>query len=180
MYAGLFALMLVAAIITIPHAIAQESEHRSDKTRHAQKPVRQASVTGVGVGAAVDNNGNLHRSHYRIDLANSTASDTDYQVKNGQLFILEKGARGAYKLVPQTWKIDLSNNTSAFKATGQVKDEKNVYNVSLTGTKIRDVKNGSLYRVDGNLSGNSTEYDLHYISTFAKKNRSVESMHASK
>ncbi|HEY8110786.1 MAG TPA: hypothetical protein VIG05_07970 [Candidatus Nitrosotenuis sp.] len=204
MYAGLFALMLVAAIVTIPHAIAdkesKDSERKLDKADRVDKkeskrdekqrltmPIRQLVVaTGVGIGAAVDSDGALHRSHYRIDLAvastnstgtntNSTTSDT-YQVKKGQMFILEKGSRGTYKIIPETWRIDISDGKSTFSATGQVKGGKDTYNVSLTGEKIRDVKNGSLYRVDGKLSGNNLEYDLHYISTFAKKNRSVESI----
>ncbi len=208
MYAGLFALMLVAAIVTIPHAVADKEEKSRDSERKLDKsdredrkeskrdekprpvkPIRQVVVaTGVGVGAAVDSDGGLHRSHYRIDLViastnstgntNSTGTNsTDtYQVKKGQIFILEKGSRGTYKIIPETWKIDISDGKSTFSATGQVKGGKDMYNVSLTGEKIRDVKNGSLYRVDGKLSGNSLEYDLHYISTFAKKNRSVESI----
>ncbi|MBI5147145.1 MAG: hypothetical protein HZA84_08030 [Thaumarchaeota archaeon] len=209
MYAGLFALMLVAAIVTIPHAVAdkeeksRDSERKLDKSdredkkesKHDErprpvKPIRQVVATGVGVGAAVDNDGGLHRSHYRIDLVitstnstgntnstgtNSTTTDA-YQVKKGQIFILEKGSRGTYKIIPETWKIDISDGKPTFSATGQVKGGKDTYKVTLTGEKIRDVKNGSLYRVDGKLSGNSLEYDLHYISTFAKKNRSVESI----
>lgn len=197
MYAGLFALMLVAAIVAIPHATADKEEKsrdserkqdKSDKTKEskrdekakAAKQIRQTVSTGVGVGAAVDSNGGLHRSHFRIDLAitstNSTGTNsTDtYQVKKGQVFILEKGSRGTYKIVPETWKTDISEGKSAFSATGQVMGGKNTYSVSLTGEKIRDVKNGSLYMVTGKLGANSTEYDLHYISTFAKKNRSVE------
>ncbi|MBI5133161.1 MAG: hypothetical protein HZA83_00455 [Thaumarchaeota archaeon] len=208
MYAGLFALMLVAAIVTIPHALADNSNKRDseqkgkneqksnkelkskdEKARLVPKPIRQVSVAiGIGVGAAVDNDGNLHRSHYRIDLAatstnsttntNSTGTNStiidSYQVKKGQVFILEKGSRGTYKIVPETWRIDITDGKAAFTATGQVKGGNNTFDVSLTGTKIRDVKNGSLYRVDGKLSGNSTEYELHYISTFSKKNRSVE------
>ena len=208
MYAGLFALLLVAAIVTIPHALADKSEKSRDteksnkeqksrdskhdeKQRLVPKPIRQVSVaTGVGVGAAVDSDGNLHRSHCRIDLANaqstnstgtnstgtnSTTSDT-YQVKKGQVFILEKGSRGTYKIIPETWKIDITDGKATFTAAGQVKGGNDTFNVSLTGNKIRDVKNGSLYRVDGKLSGNSAEYELHYISTFSKKNRSVEAI----
>ncbi len=207
--------MLVAAIVTIPHALADKSEKSRDserksnsdqkfrnsdqksrdsdhdeKARLVPKSIRQASVaTGVGVGAAVDNDGNLHRSHYRIDLAstsntNSTSTNStgtnstsaNYQVKKGQIFILEKGSRGTYKIIPETWKIDITDGKATFSTTGQVKGGNNTYDVSLIGTKIRDVKNGSLYRVDGKLSGNSAEYDLHYISTFSKKNRSVEAL----
>ena len=205
MYAGLFALMLVAAIVTIPHALADKSEksrdterksnisdHKSRDSNHdekarLQKPIRQVFVAiGVGVGAAVDNDGNLHRSHYQIDLANvvntnststnSTTSDMNYQVKKGQIFILEKGTRGTYKIIPETWKIDITDGKTTFSATGQVKGGNNTYDVSLIGTKIRDVKNGSLYRVDGKINGNSTEYELHYISTFSKKNHSGETI----
>ncbi len=203
MYAGLFALMLVAAIVTIAHAVADKEEKSRDSERkldklfakqekrdEKQRPdkQRQTVATGVGVGAAVDSDGALHRSHYRIDLAitstnstgntNSTVTNsTDtYQVKKGQIFILEKGSRGTYKIIPETWRIDIGDNKPTFSATGQVKGGKATYDVSLTGEKIRDVKNGSLYRVDGKLSGNGLEYDMHYISTFAKKNRSVESI----
>lgn len=211
MYAGLFALMLIAAIVTIPHALAdnsnktRDSEQKSNKEksdkeqkskhdekakpvpRPVPKPIRQISVaTGVGVGAAVDSDGNLHRSHYRLDLAASTNSTTptnstgtnsttdSYQVKKGQVFILEKGSRGTYKIVPETWKIDITDGKATFTATGQVRGGNSTFDVSLIGTKIRDVKNGSLYRVDGHLGGNSTGYELHYISTFSKKNRAVE------
>lgn len=210
MYAGLFALMLVAAIVAVPHALADNSnktrdseqkgksdneqkgnrdqkknDNHDEKTRPVPKPIRQVTVAvGVGVGAAVDNDGNLHRSHFRIDLtnamstnstsANSTSTNsTGYQVKKGQLFILEKG-RSAFKFIPETWRTDIADGKSSFTATGQVKDSKNTFSVSLTGSKIRDVKNASLYRVDGKMSTNGTEYDLHYISTFSKKNRSVE------
>lgn len=191
--------MLVAATVTIPHAIADEeetkdSERKLDKSIAKQelkrdekprpvKPIRQMVVaTGVGIGAAVDGDGVLHRSHYRIDLAmsstNSTGTNSNdtYQVKKGQMFILEKGSRGTYKIVPETWRIDISDGKSTFSAAGQVKGGKGTYDVSLTGEKIRDVKNGSLYRVDGKVKGDNIEYDVHYISTFAKKNRAVESI----
>ncbi|WKT58099.1 hypothetical protein QVH35_00780 [Candidatus Nitrosotenuis chungbukensis] len=175
-------MMLVAAIVTIPHAVAdkeeksRDSERKLDKadredkkeSKHDEKPrpakpIRQTVSTGVGVGAAVDIDGGLHRSHYRVDLAitstnstgntNSTVTNsTDtYQVKKGQIFILEKGSRGTYKIIPETWRIDIGDNKSTFSATGQVKGGKATYDVSLTGEKIRDVKNGSLYRVDGKL-----------------------------
>jgi hypothetical protein len=214
MYAGMFALMLVAAMIMIPHAVAdkqdkserksakiEQKSNRQDKAREVEhngepkrlgKLMRQESTsTGVGVGAAIDGSGNLHRSHYRVDLATistnsttlgtnstSTNSTNTYQVKKGQIFILEKG-RDSYKIIPETWKIDVTDGKSTFNASGQVKGGKNTYNISLTGTKIRDVANGSLYRVDGKLGGNGTEYDLHYISTFSKKNRPVEAIDAS-
>lgn len=218
MYAGLFALLLVAAIVTIPHALADNSdktrdseqkgknEQKSNKElkskdekakardekakpfpRPVPKPIRQTSVaTGVGVGAAIDSDGNLHRSHYRLDLAatstNSTAntnstgtnSTDSYQVKKGQIFILDKGVRGTWKIVPNTWKIDITDGKTTFTAAGQVKGGNSILDVSLVGTKIRDVNNASLYRVDGKMGGNSTEYELHYISTFSKKNRTVE------
>ena len=220
MYAGLFALLLVASVVTIPHALAdnsnktRDSEHKGNSEmkspdqkakdakhdekakpfpRPVPKPIRQTSVaTGVGVGAAIDSDGGLHRSHFRLDLANtvitnstntnstgtnSTTTDS-YQVKKGQIFILEKGSRGTYKIVPDTWRIDITDGKTSFSAAGQVKGGNNTFDVSLTGTKIRDVKNGSLYRVDGKLGGNSTEYELHYISTFSKKNRSVEPLDA--
>ncbi len=203
MYAGLFALMLVAAIVTIPHAVADEEKSRDkeqkldkadrkeakhDEKPRPVKPIRQVTSIGVGVGAAVDGDGALHRSHFRIDLAtstnstntnstgtNSTTTDS-YHVKKGQIFILEKGSRGTYKIIPETWRIDIADGKDAFSATGQVKGGKDTYMVTLTGEKIRDAKNGSLYWVNGKLAGNSTEYDMHYISTFAKKNRSVESI----
>ncbi len=130
MYAGLFALLLVAAIVTIPHALADKSEKPKDserksgiekskdtkhdeKARPVPKPIRQISVaTGVGVGAAVDNDGNLHRSHYRIDLANtlntnSTSTNstdtnsTNYQVKKARYSYLKK-AQGAPTRLSQT------------------------------------------------------------------------------
>jgi len=177
MYAGLFAVLLVAAIVTIPHALADKEKSRdqnqNEKAR-PQKPVRQAPVTVVGVGAAVDSDGNLHRSHYRIGLANETASA--YQVKKGQIFILEKGSRGTYQVIPETWKTDITDGKATFSAAGQVKGGDSTYDVSLAGTKIRDVKNASLYRVDGKMSGNGAEYELHYISTFSKKIRSAEAI----
>ncbi|QLH09452.1 hypothetical protein [Candidatus Nitrosotenuis sp. DW1] len=196
-YAGLFALMLVAAVMTIPHAVADEEkskdserkldkpdrkEAKHDEKQRPDKQIRQTVVTGVGVGAAVDSDGALHRSHYRIDLAASSVNSTGtnstdaYQVKKGQIFILEKGSRGTYKIIPETWRIDIGDNRSTFSAAGQIMGGKATYDVSLTGEKIRDAKNGSLYRVDGKISGNNLEYDVHYISTFAKKNRSVESI----
>jgi len=168
MYAGLFAVLLVAAIVTIPHALADKEKSRDQKQNEKirpQKPVRQAPVI-TGVGAAVDGDGNLYRSHYKIGLANETAS---YQVKKGQIFILEKGSRGTYQIIPETWKTDITDGKATFTASGQVKGGDSTYDVSLAGTKIRDVKNASLYRVDGKMSGNGIEYELHYISTLSKK-----------
>lgn len=186
-HAGLFALLLVAAVVAAPSALADKEDKAAKKLDRAEKKdqikelkkelkrpqARQGPVAvTVGVGAAVDSDGNLHRSHYRIGLENATDTGS-YQVKNGQIFILEKG-RGNYKLVPETWKIDIRDGAASFNATGQAKGSNGTYDVSLAGTKIRDVANGAIYQVSGKLVGDGSEYDLHYISTMSKS-RSVDS-----
>jgi hypothetical protein len=167
--AGVFMLMLTAAALGIPQAQAQE---RTDETRTVEpKPMRiKTTAIAIGTGAAVDAAGELHRSHYRFALADSATTDSDYNVKKGQMMIRDDRTRNFYKALPETWKINVSYDGSSFSATGHVVSSSGkTFDVSLEGSKIRDVRDGHLYRVQGKFVGNGLEYELHYLSAIFKR-----------
>ena len=186
-------LMMVTAALTIPQVYAQQE--RSDDTRSNDKrsddkkvddkrsdkvkPSRVARTVAVsiGAGAAIDESGDIHRSHYRFGLVNSTSGDADFTVKKGQMVIRDDHTRGVYKVLPDTWKVNVSDDRSSFTATGKVAGSNDkTYDVSLEGSKIRDVRDGHLYRVQGKFVGNGVEYELHYLSAIFKKSIPVTSL----
>jgi hypothetical protein len=174
MLAGVFMLMLTAAALSIPQAQAQER----DETRVEPKPQRlKTTAIAIGAGAAIDATGDLHRSHYRFALADSTSSDSDYKVKKGQMMIRDDRTRSFYKALPDTWRINLSDDRSSFSATGQVVNSAGLtFDVSLEGSKIRDVRDGHLYRVEGKFVGHGAEYELHYLSAIFKRSLPAETL----
>lgn len=174
--AGIFMLMLTAAALSIPQAQAQE---RTDETRTAEpKPIRvKTTAIAIGAGAAVDVTGELHRSHYRFALADSNTTDSDYKVKKGQMMIRDDRTRNFYKALPETWKINVSDDRGSFSATGQVTSSSGkTFDVSLEGSKIRDVRDGHLYSVQGKFVGNGLEYELHYLSAIFKRSVPAETL----
>jgi hypothetical protein len=176
--AGMFMLMLTAAALGIPQAQAQAQE-RTDVTHTIEpKPIRvKTTAIAIGAGAAVDVTGELHRSHYRFALADSTTTDSDYKVKKGQMMIRDDRTRNFYKALPETWKINVSDDRSSFSATGQVTNSAGkTFDVSLEGSKIRDVRDGHLYMVKGKFVGNGLEYDLHYLSAIFKRSVPAETL----
>lgn len=149
-----------------PHALADPKMLQDKKTSELIR--HRTSAVTFGAGAAVDAEGNLHRSHYRMGLVELTASASEYSVKKGQFVIRDSKIRSSFATVENTWKITINNDV--FSATGKVKDSSaNTYDVSLTGSKIRSLKDGNLYRVEGKFVGNGVEYELHYLSAIFKK-----------
>ncbi|MGQ0771457.1 MAG: hypothetical protein ACT4NT_01600 [Nitrososphaerota archaeon] len=193
MLAGVCMLMMVTAALTIPQVYAQQGrsddtrsddtrshDKRSDDDRKADKVKPRAARTiavAVGAGAAIDESGDIHRSHFRFGLVNSTSNDADFTVKKGQMVIRDDRTRGVYKVLPDTWKVNVSDDRSSFNATGKVSGSNNMtYDVSLEGSKIRDVRDGHLYMVKGKFVGNGFEYELHYLSAIFKKSIPVTSL----
>ncbi len=182
-------LMMITAVLTIPQVYAErsddtrsndkrshddESDRKADKVK--QPRVRTAAVA-IGAGAAIDETGDTHRSHFRFGLVNSTSSDADFTVKKGQMVIRDDRTRGVYTVLPDTWIVNVSDDRSSFSATGKVDGSNNVtYEVSLEGSKIRDVRDGHMYIVHGKFVGNGVEYELHYLSAIFKKSIPVSSL----
>ena len=188
--AGVFMLMMITAALTIPQAYAQEnSDDKSDEKRSTDKrsderkadkvkPIKVRTVAvAIGAGAAVDESGDIHRSHFRFGLVNATTSDADFAVKKGQMVIRDDRTRGVYMVLPDTWKVTVSDDRSSFTATGKVAGSNDTtFDVSLQGSKIRDVRDGHLYRVQGKFVGNGIEYELHYLGAIFKKSIPVTSL----
>jgi len=181
-------LMMVTAALTISQAYAQQersddtrsNDKRSDDDRKADKvkprAARTVAVT-IGAGAAIDESGDIHRSHFRFGLVNSTSGDADFTVKKGQMVIRDDRTRGVYKVLPDTWKVNVSDDRSSFTATGKVAGSNDkTYDVSLEGSKIRDVRDGHMYRVQGKFVGNGVEYELHYLAAIFKKSIPVTAL----
>jgi hypothetical protein len=189
--AGVFMLMMVTAALTIPQAYAQEhsDDTRSDNKRSdgdrsddrkadkVKQPKVRTVAVAIGAGAAIDESGDIHRSHFRFGLVNATSNDADFTVKKGQMVIRDDRTRGVYKVLPDTWKVNVSDDRSSFNATGKVAGSNDTtFEVSLEGAKIRDVRDGHLYRVQGKFVGNGVEYELHYLSAIFKKSIPVTSL----
>ncbi len=192
--AGICMLMMVTAALTIPQVYAQQGrsddtrlddtrshDKRSDDDRKADnvKPRARTVAVAVGTGAAIDESGDIHRSHFRFGLVNSTSNDADFTVKKGQIVIRDDHTRGVYKMIPDTWKVNVSDDRSSFTATGKVSGSNDkAYDVSLEGSKIRDVRNGHLYMVKGKFVGDGVEYELHYLAAIFKKSIPVTALPA--
>jgi hypothetical protein len=186
-------LAMLVSSITIGNAVAQSSDdtNQDDKNEKQQmiedkktekqqriedkkETAKQARENSDGekafaLGLAVKD-GVATKSYLRLWLMpDTTTGDSTYSIKKGTILVADS-SRNMYKLIPDSWNDQKIDITKDFQVEGKVQDKKGtVTTMTLTGEKIVDLKNGSLYSVTGNIETDSSEIGLYYLSPQMKK-----------
>ncbi|MEJ2259989.1 MAG: hypothetical protein P8X78_05730 [Nitrosopumilaceae archaeon] len=164
-FAGLIMMAAILSVsITYDNAFAQGQER---EVNLEERPLRTGTFL-VGSGAAVSEDDNAMRSHFRMGIVETQTNDsghTEYEVKRGVFFVGKHDNRQHFSVIADTWKVSVSPNQKSFDASGQVENQEGlVYEVEISGEEISDLENGNLYFVSGTATGNGEVYELFYIS----------------
>jgi hypothetical protein len=173
--AGTAMLLLFAATLSFGPAMAQSNgddldEKERKKVRPQERPDKERPHRNgtfvMGMGAAIEDNGDAYRSGMKLALAknadDAAATDIEYTVRKGMVVINDEGSPVRYPVVADTWSIEF--NEDAFHAAGVVEDaDGNTYDVSVRGEALGKTKHGILYQVQGTFDGADGDYDLYYF-----------------
>jgi hypothetical protein len=67
-------------------------------------------------------------------------------------------------MLPETWKIIVSEDGFTFEASGQVQNaDEEKFNVELNGYFAMQTRLGNLWSIAGTMTGEDTSYELHYV-----------------
>jgi len=166
-------LLVTAMALTIPVALAQTAPDLNPRQTEPKKPAHLEVTDNLqGEGIIIDNSGNLFKGHYNLDLIQAQSSDNtteSYMVKRGQFIINGEDLGITLKVNPDSWAV--SKSQTGYTASGDVVDiYGKTFKVSLDAKHIRDVKNGSVYQVDGTFNdGSGVIFELHYYSVLKER-----------
>ena len=169
-FAGLVMMAaLLSSSIVYNTAFAQEFERERPQTDR----LPQMGTYLAGSGAAVSEDEQGWRSHFRMGLEESQTSDnghTEYMVKRGVFAVGKHDQRHVFSIVSETWSLSVNQNDKSFDASGKVENQDGkVYDVEISGDKISGLAQGNLYYITGTATGSDDVYDLFYISAMIDK-----------
>jgi hypothetical protein len=158
---GVVVAAALAAAVSFAPIAASAQERGTDDVR------RPRAASGAGIATDLDT-GENSRSAFRAlwHYDNSTDEQT---VSRGTIAISVDEERVTYTFVPNTWEIQMSEDGLTFEASGQVQhtESDRVFDVTLggyLGGPVGFVKRvGTTWSVDGVMSGEDREYELHYV-----------------
>jgi len=165
-FAGLVMMTaLLSSSVVYNTAFAQEFERERPQTDRL--PQMGAYLAGSGAAVSEDQQG--WRSHFRMGLEETEASNnghTEYNVKRGVFAVGKHDQRNTFSVVSETWSLSVKQNDKSFDASGKVENQEGkVYDVEISGDKISSLAYGNLYYITGTATGSDGEvYDLFYIS----------------
>ena len=119
-----------------------------------------------GAGVATDTESGVdYRSGFWVVTQKSNDSDTnEHDVKRGILAIAVEGERIRYQMLPETWKIIVSESGFTFEASGQVQNaNEEKFDVKLNGYFAMHTRLGNLWSIEGTMTGEESSYELHYV-----------------
>ena len=167
---------MLSVSLTYSSAFAQESD---TEVKPAERHLRIGTFL-VGTGAAVSEDENGLRSHFKMGIVESQTDDsghTEYEVKRGVFAVGKHDERQKYTVITDTWEVSVSPNEKSFDASGNVENEEGkVFEVEISGDEISGLEHGTLYYVTGTATGDDgQEYDLFYISALVERTPSIQS-----
>lgn len=172
-FAGLIMMTVILSLsVTYSTAFAQESD-----VEIRDRPIQSHTILG-GAGAAVGDDDQGWRSHFRMGIVESQNDDpdahTEYTVNRGVFIVGKYDNRHYYSVIPDTWEMSVSPNEKSFDASGKVENkEGKIFDIEISGDEISDLQNGTLYFVTGTAVGDDEEYDLFYISALKERIPSI-------
>jgi hypothetical protein len=172
---GVIVAALLAAVAFSPtNALAQETRSGDERIhRTTDRPLatderadhRLGFKVAKGAGVATDTEtGDDFRSGFRVIVQKLNDTDNEYALKRGMLAIAVDGERIRYQMLPETWKIVVSEDGFTFEASGQVQNaEEEKFDVKLNGYFAMHTRLGNLWSIEGTMTGEDTSYELHYV-----------------
>jgi hypothetical protein len=151
---------LVAAVSFAPIA-ASAQERPSGVDIH-----RFRTASGAGIATDIDP-GDDFRSAIRAIWTYNNSTD-ERTMTRGSIVISVDGERVGYQFVADTWELEVAEDGLTFEASGQVENsDGKVFDVSLNGYLGGPVgfmkRIGTTWSVDGVMTGEDREYELHYV-----------------
>ena len=167
---------MLSVSLTYSTAFAQEPEREmklGERSLHAGTYL-------AGSGAAVSEDDNAMRSHFRMGIVETQTNDnghTEYEVKRGVFFVGKHDNRQHFSAIADTWEVSVNPNQKSFDASGTVENpEGKIYDIEISGDEISNLEYGTLYFVTGTAANEDGEvYDLFYISPLVERISSTES-----
>jgi len=138
-FAGLVMMVAILSVsATYSTAFAQEPE-REMKLGERHLPT---GTILVGSGAAVSEDDNAMRSHFRMGIVETQANDNghiEYEVKRGVFFVGKHDDRQHFSVNADTWEVSVSPNQKSFDASGVVENQEGkTYDIEISGDKISE------------------------------------------
>jgi len=166
----MLAASILAAIAFQPGIASAQEIERKERLERAIDRVDENRETRLsfhavkGAGVATDQeSGDNYRSGFRFLLQKVNGSDTEYDVKRGLIGISIDGERVYYTIVPESWSVVLSDDRLTFRASGEVEQGEETFDVNLNGYFAMHTRLGNLWSIHGEMEGKDTQYDLHYV-----------------
>ena len=167
---------ILSISLTYSSAFAQESERDfKSEERH-----RYFGTFLAGSGAAVSQEDNAMRSHFKLGIVELQTNDnghTEYEVKRGVFAVAKHDQRQHFSVIADTWQVSLSPNGKSFDASGTVENQEGkTYEIEISGDELSNLVHGALYFVSGIATGEDGEvYDLFYISALVERTPTIQS-----
>jgi len=166
----MLAASILAAIAFQPGIASAQEIERKERLERAIDRVDENRETRLsfhavkGAGVATDQeSGDNYRSGFRFLLQKVNGSDTEYDVKRGLIGISIDGERVYYTIVPESWSVVLSDDRLTFRASGEVEQGEETFDVNLNGYFAMHTRLGNLWSIHGEMEGKDAQYDLHYV-----------------
>jgi hypothetical protein len=175
--AGLIMMAAILSVsVTYSTAFAQESER---EMKLDKRPLHTGTYL-VGSGAAISEDDNAMRSHFRMGIVETQTNDnghTEYEVKRGVFVVAKHDQRQHFSVIADSWEVSVSPNQKSFDASGTVENQEGkVFDVELSGEEISNLEHGTLYFVTGTATNDDGEvYELFYISPLVERIPSIPS-----
>lgn len=176
-FAGLIMMAAILSVsITYSTAFAQDPER---EMKLGERPLHTGTFLG-GSGAAVSEDDNAMRSHFRMGIVETQTNDnghTEYEVKRGVFFVGKHDNPQHFSVIANTWEVSVSPNQKSFDASGTVENQEGkTYDIEISGDEISNLEHGTLYFVIGTATNDDGEvYELFYISPLVERTPSIES-----
>lgn len=169
---------LLAAVAFSPTAASAQETRRDGLQDGRQRPIDRSFAAderpeyrlGInvarGAGIATDTETGVDfRSGFRVVMQKLNNSETsEHELKRGMLAISVDGERIRYQMLPETWKIVVSEDGFAFEASGKVQNaDEEKFDVDLNGYFGMHTRLGNLWSIEGTMNGEDTSYELRYV-----------------
>ena len=167
-------LLVLTAVLSTSIVLNSASAQEFDRERPQSDKMIPMGIYLAGNGAAVSEDNQGWRSHFRMGLAETDSDDnghTNYEVKRGIFAVGKHDQRHGLSVIPDTWEVSMNQNEKSFDASGKAENREGiVYDVDLSGEEISDLTNGNLYYVKGTATGPDGEmFYLFYISAMVDR-----------
>jgi hypothetical protein len=150
---------LVAAVSFSP--IAASAQERGERGEVDQQ-YRFRVARGAGIATDTETGENF-RTGLRV-MTSYDDSAGERTVERGAIVISVDGERIRYDILPETWEIKVAEDGLTFEASGQVQNsESEQFDVSLEGYFGIHTGRGGMWSVEGTMSGEGLDYELHYV-----------------